>query len=134
MSRNCSAGGVPRAPGAAPPTEGQAGGPLTRLDTDARRTKRDGEEVMSTKQTAAAAQQGERQDGAKERVVVMGGTSGIGLAPAERELREGREVIVTGRDKGRLDAALERLGEGATGASVDAGDQEAVQEFFASIG
>jgi NAD(P)-dependent dehydrogenase (short-subunit alcohol dehydrogenase family) len=89
---------------------------------------------MSTKQTAAAAQQGERQDGAKERVVVMGGTSGIGLATAERELREGREVIVTGRDKGRLDAALERLGEGATGASVDAGDQEAVQEFFASIG
>jgi NAD(P)-dependent dehydrogenase (short-subunit alcohol dehydrogenase family) len=28
-----------------------------------------------------------------ERVVVIGGTSGIGLATAERELREGRRVI-----------------------------------------
>jgi len=36
-----------------------------------------------------------------ERVVVIGGTSGIGLATAEAQLRIGREVIITGRDKGR---------------------------------
>lgn len=69
-----------------------------------------------------------------ERVVVIGGTSGIGLATAERQQREGREVIVTGRDKDRLEAALERLGDGATGASVDARDEAATQEFFAAIG
>ncbi|MBY8878652.1 SDR family oxidoreductase [Actinacidiphila acidipaludis] len=89
---------------------------------------------MDTQRTAAAApEQGERR-AATERVVIMGGTSGIGLATAERELREGREVIVTGRDKGRLDAALERLGEGASGASLDAGDENAVKAFFESIG
>jgi NAD(P)-dependent dehydrogenase (short-subunit alcohol dehydrogenase family) len=70
----------------------------------------------------------------KERVVVIGGTSGIGLATAERQQREGREVIVTGRDKNRLEAALERLGEGATGASVDASDEGAVHSYFAGLG
>jgi NAD(P)-dependent dehydrogenase (short-subunit alcohol dehydrogenase family) len=69
-----------------------------------------------------------------ERVVVIGGTSGIGLATAERQQREGREVIVTGRDKSRLEAALERLGTGARGASVDAADEAAIQAFFVETG
>src|SRR4051794_37553818 len=69
-----------------------------------------------------------------ERVVVIGGTSGIGLATAERELREGRRVVVTGRDKARLDAALERLGAGAEGVSLDARDEAATRAFFAGIG
>lgn len=69
-----------------------------------------------------------------ERVVVIGGTSGIGLATAERQQREGREVIVTGRDKDRLEAALERLRDGATGASVDARDEAATHAFFAALG
>ncbi|HEY3481773.1 MAG TPA: SDR family oxidoreductase [Streptomyces sp.] len=68
------------------------------------------------------------------RVVVIGGTSGIGLATAERQQREGREVIVTGRDKSKLEAALERLGEGATGACVDAMDEAATEAFFADLG
>jgi len=90
---------------------------------------------MSTEQTTTAAvQQRDARRDVKECVVVMGGTSGIGLATAERELRQGREVIVTGRDKRRLEAALERLGDGATGASVDAADEEAVQAFFAATG
>jgi NAD(P)-dependent dehydrogenase (short-subunit alcohol dehydrogenase family) len=70
----------------------------------------------------------------RERVVVIGGTSGIGLATAERQLREGREVIVTGRGKDRLEAAVERLGEGASGVSVDAGDEAATRAFFAGLG
>lgn len=69
-----------------------------------------------------------------ERVVVIGGTSGIGLATAERELRRGRRVVVTGRDEARLDAALTRLGEGAEGASLDAADEEATRAFFAGLG
>jgi NAD(P)-dependent dehydrogenase (short-subunit alcohol dehydrogenase family) len=70
----------------------------------------------------------------KERVVVMGGTSGIGLAVAERQLQEGREVVVTGRDKSRLETALARLGEGASGGSVDASDEEATRAFFTDLG
>jgi NAD(P)-dependent dehydrogenase (short-subunit alcohol dehydrogenase family) len=69
-----------------------------------------------------------------ERVVVVGGTSGIGLAAAERQLREGRAVVVTGRGKARLDAAVAKLGEGASGASVDATDEVATAAFFAELG
>jgi NAD(P)-dependent dehydrogenase (short-subunit alcohol dehydrogenase family) len=69
-----------------------------------------------------------------ERVVVIGGTSGIGLAVAERQLKEGREVVVTGRDADRLQAALEKLGIGASGAAVDARDEEAMRAFFAGLG
>jgi NAD(P)-dependent dehydrogenase (short-subunit alcohol dehydrogenase family) len=69
-----------------------------------------------------------------ERIVVIGGTSGIGLAVAERQLKEGREVVVTGRDAGRLQAALEKLGVGASGAAVDARDEEAMRALFAGLG
>lgn len=70
----------------------------------------------------------------RERVVVIGGTSGIGLATAERQLSEGREVVVTGRSKERLDTAVRKLGAGARGASVDAADEAAVRDFFAGLG
>ncbi|OXM68354.1 short-chain dehydrogenase [Amycolatopsis sp. KNN50.9b] len=68
-----------------------------------------------------------------ERVVILGGTSGIGLATAHRMLDSGREVIVTGRDAGKLDAALAKLGD-ARGEVVDARDHAALQAFFGSTG
>lgn len=42
--------------------------------------------------------------------LVTGGTSGMGLATARRLLAEGAHVVITGRDKTRLDAAVGRLG------------------------
>ncbi|KUJ65246.1 short-chain dehydrogenase [Streptomyces albus subsp. albus] len=69
-----------------------------------------------------------------ERIVVIGGTSGIGLAVARQQLARGRDVVVTGRDAGRLAAALETLGEGATGRQVDAQDEAAMREFFGGLG
>ncbi len=42
--------------------------------------------------------------------LVTGGTSGMGLATARRLLAEGAQVVITGRDKTRLDAAVEELG------------------------
>lgn len=44
--------------------------------------------------------------------LVTGGTSGMGLATARRLLDEGARVVITGRDKNRLDAAVEDLGGG----------------------
>lgn len=41
--------------------------------------------------------------------LVTGGTSGMGLATARRLLAEGATVIITGRDKSRLDAAVAAL-------------------------
>ncbi|MEV6254602.1 SDR family oxidoreductase [Nocardia sp. NPDC051929] len=68
------------------------------------------------------------------RVVIVGGTSGIGLAAARRLADHGHEVIVAGRDKGRLEAALADLGENVTGRTVDARDEAELTRFFAEIG
>lgn len=46
-----------------------------------------------------------------EKVVVTGGTSGIGYAIAKRFITEGAEVIVVGRSKNKLKATKESLGD-----------------------
>ena len=42
--------------------------------------------------------------------VVTGGSSGIGLATAQRFIDEGATVIITGRRRAELDAATAQLG------------------------
>ncbi|MBV8933270.1 MAG: SDR family oxidoreductase [Kutzneria sp.] len=69
-----------------------------------------------------------------ERVVIVGGTSGIGLATAQRLVDGGREVVVTGRRQERLTAALTQLGERAAGELVDATDAAATAAFFGRVG
>ncbi|GAA3475180.1 glucose 1-dehydrogenase [Nonomuraea roseola] len=44
--------------------------------------------------------------------LVTGGTSGMGLATARRLLAEGAQVVITGRDEARLDAAVKDLDRG----------------------
>ncbi|RDH77469.1 SDR family NAD(P)-dependent oxidoreductase [Mycolicibacterium moriokaense] len=51
--------------------------------------------------------------------LVTGGTSGIGLAAAERLAQEGAHVFITGRSKQRLDEAVDRIGSSATGVVSD---------------
>jgi NADP-dependent 3-hydroxy acid dehydrogenase YdfG len=46
-------------------------------------------------------------------VVILGGTSGIGLATAKAAQAEGARVVVTGRSHDRLQAAQSELGSGA---------------------
>ncbi|MBF6194234.1 glucose 1-dehydrogenase [Nocardia implantans] len=41
--------------------------------------------------------------------LVTGGSSGMGLATARRLLAEGAQVVITGRDRARLDAAVDAL-------------------------
>ncbi len=59
--------------------------------------------------------------------VVTGGTRGIGLASARLLAEDGASVVVSGRDPGRLDAAvkeLEALGVAALGIAADAAKRE----------
>jgi NAD(P)-dependent dehydrogenase (short-subunit alcohol dehydrogenase family) len=65
------------------------------------------------------------------RAVVMGGTSGIGLAVAEAFTEDGVKVTVTGRDPVKLAAADGRF---AAAERLDGTDREAVTAFFAGTG
>ncbi|MFE5288248.1 SDR family oxidoreductase [Nocardia sp. NPDC056611] len=69
-----------------------------------------------------------------QRVVIMGGSSGIGEATAAVFAAAGAEVVITGRDRAKLDAAVARIGGDTTGHAVDAADQAEVYAFFAGLG
>ncbi|MEV6839174.1 SDR family oxidoreductase [Streptomyces sp. NPDC051133] len=71
---------------------------------------------------------------AGQRVAVMGGSSGIGEATARLFAADGAEVVVTGRDQDRLDAAAARIGGKVSTHRLDASDRTAVDAFFATAG
>lgn len=62
-------------------------------------------------------------------VVVIGGSSGIGLEVGRRAQAEGAEVILTGRDPDRLTRAAGEIGALSTTA-FDATDPDALTRFF----
>jgi NAD(P)-dependent dehydrogenase (short-subunit alcohol dehydrogenase family) len=68
------------------------------------------------------------------RVVVLGGTSGIGLAVAEAALRDGAEVVVASSNADRVRETVAQLGAGAEGHAVDLTDEAAVRDMFSRIG
>jgi NAD(P)-dependent dehydrogenase (short-subunit alcohol dehydrogenase family) len=55
-----------------------------------------------------------------KKVVIIGGTSGMGLATAKMLLDGGARVLVTGRSKAGLESAQKELGKGAVVVSSDA--------------
>jgi NAD(P)-dependent dehydrogenase (short-subunit alcohol dehydrogenase family) len=69
-----------------------------------------------------------------KRVVVLGGTAGIGLATAMAAAREGAEVVVASSRQARVDDALKALPAGAAGQVLDLADDSQVAAFFAGVG
>jgi NAD(P)-dependent dehydrogenase (short-subunit alcohol dehydrogenase family) len=67
-----------------------------------------------------------------KKVVVVGGSSGIGLATAELAKREGAAVIIASRNVTRLDAAAEKLN--AIAIATDVTDDESVVNLFRRTG
>jgi NAD(P)-dependent dehydrogenase (short-subunit alcohol dehydrogenase family) len=61
-----------------------------------------------------------------KRALVTGGTTGLGLAIAERFLQEGARVVITGRDRDLGERAGRALGPGARFVAADAADPGAV--------
>lgn len=65
--------------------------------------------------------------------LITGGTTGIGLATAERYAAEGATVIVTGRNPDTLQQARTRLGERAEVIKSDAGDPADIAALFEAV-
>jgi NAD(P)-dependent dehydrogenase (short-subunit alcohol dehydrogenase family) len=69
-----------------------------------------------------------------KRIVVLGGSSGIGLATAQAAAREGASVVIASSRKARVDEALATLPARAEGHVLDVADGAAVQALFARLG
>jgi NAD(P)-dependent dehydrogenase (short-subunit alcohol dehydrogenase family) len=65
------------------------------------------------------------------RVLVVGGSSGIGLATARMAALAGAFVTIASRSRAKLDAALAALPAGVESAELDVTDAAAVEAFFA---
>jgi NAD(P)-dependent dehydrogenase (short-subunit alcohol dehydrogenase family) len=68
-----------------------------------------------------------------KRCLIVGGTSGIGLAAARRFLAEGARVVIAGRDRARGAVAVQELG-GAHFVAADARNPEQVAMLFDAAG
>ncbi|MEW6341943.1 MAG: SDR family oxidoreductase [Pseudomonadota bacterium] len=69
-----------------------------------------------------------------QRVVLVGGTSGIGLATAHAALAAGASVVVVSSRSERVAQAVASLGERAEGYTVDLNDEAAVRGLFEQLG
>jgi len=72
----------------------------------------------------------------KQKILIVGGSSGMGLALARRCLEEGAGVVIAGRGEAKLSAAREELGHPATleTAAVDISREDEVAALFERIG
>jgi NADP-dependent 3-hydroxy acid dehydrogenase YdfG len=65
-----------------------------------------------------------------KQVLVVGATSGIGHAMADRLIKEGSKVVAVGRRQDRLDAFVQEHGkERAASTRLDIGDLESIPRF-----
>jgi NAD(P)-dependent dehydrogenase (short-subunit alcohol dehydrogenase family) len=69
-----------------------------------------------------------------QKVVIMGGTSGIGFATAKAAASAGAVVVVTGRDSEKLKRATSELPDTAEGVLVDATSLDALNSFYKNLG
>ena len=64
------------------------------------------------------------------RVLVLGGSSGIGLATAKAAAAAGAKVTLASRSNDKVDAAATQVGKGAVGVALDTTNDAALEAFF----
>jgi len=65
-----------------------------------------------------------------KKVLIVGGSSGIGLGTAQMTADAGANVTIVGRDQTRLNEALKTLPKGVTAKTLDATSDAQVEAFF----
>jgi len=69
-----------------------------------------------------------------KRVVILGGSSGIGLAVAEQAASQGAKLVIASSNAERVQKAIESLGGNAQGHTLDLSDEQAVETLFTKLG
>ena len=87
---------------------------------------------MSTNVVRSVAASVARAGLAGQKVVVIGGSSGIGLETARQARSESADVIVAGRDPERVERAARELGA-LSSAAFDATDFARLERFFEAL-
>jgi NAD(P)-dependent dehydrogenase (short-subunit alcohol dehydrogenase family) len=67
------------------------------------------------------------------RVVVIGGSSGIGKAVARQAVEAGAQVTIASRSQDKLDQAAKEIGGQVRTGVVDVTDEESLRAFFAGV-
>lgn len=65
------------------------------------------------------------------RILVVGGSSGIGFGVAQAALARGAQVTIASRSAQKIEDACKRLGGKVAGVTLDTGDAAALEAFFA---
>lgn len=69
-----------------------------------------------------------------KKIVIIGGSAGIGLATAKALAGLGAEIVIASRSTARLNAAMAQIGNGAVGHQLDVTDAWAIERFFETVG
>jgi NAD(P)-dependent dehydrogenase (short-subunit alcohol dehydrogenase family) len=69
-----------------------------------------------------------------KKIIVFGGSNGMGLATAILAARSGADVVIVGRSRERLAAAVKEIGPGASGEIADFSDKAQVTSLYDRVG
>lgn len=69
-----------------------------------------------------------------KRVILLGASSGLGLATAKAAANEGAKVVIVSGNRQRIDAALKELPAGSEGVATDLSREENIRDFFNKAG
>ncbi|WCM61277.1 SDR family oxidoreductase [Paenibacillus polymyxa] len=69
-----------------------------------------------------------------KKIVIIGGSSGIGLETAKQVISLGAEVVIASRSEDKLHKAKEMLGPRAAIYVLDTSDEQQVKSFFGKVG
>jgi NAD(P)-dependent dehydrogenase (short-subunit alcohol dehydrogenase family) len=68
------------------------------------------------------------------RIVIVGGTSGLGFATAEAAAREGARIAIASSSRERVSRAVAALPAGTEGFVVDVSREDDIARFFGTVG